>query len=59
LYPADVFCECLSDNDGVQLENEHGKVATKVLIQKSMKPGHIRVPHGWWYPELGGSENLT
>ena len=24
-----------------------------------MKSGHIRVPHGWWYPELRGKEKLA
>ncbi|NQX93420.1 MAG: dehydrogenase, partial [Erythrobacter sp.] len=28
----------------------------KVAIQESMKEGHIRVPHGWWYPEMRGGE---
>ena len=24
-----------------------------------MKEGHIRVPHGWWYPELRGEVDLA
>jgi len=24
-----------------------------------MKEGHVRVPHGWWYPELRGREALA
>jgi hypothetical protein len=24
-----------------------------------MKQGHVRVPHGWWYPELRGKEALS
>ena len=24
-----------------------------------MKPGHLRVPHGWWYPELRGKVDLS
>ena len=23
-----------------------------------MKEGHLRVPHGWWYPELRGKVEL-
>lgn len=59
LHPTNAFCEGHNNNDEVGLENEHGKVAAKVTIQKSMKPGHVRGPHGWWYPELYGSENLA
>jgi hypothetical protein len=24
-----------------------------------MLQGHLRVPHGWWYPELRGSAELA
>jgi hypothetical protein len=30
-----------------------------VLVQPSMKQGHIRVPHGWWYPEMRGEAKLA
>ena len=24
-----------------------------------MREGHVRVPHGWWYPETRGEEKLA
>ena len=33
------------------LESATGTVTAQLSIQQSMKEGHIRVPHGWWYPE--------
>lgn len=24
-----------------------------------MKQGHVRVPHGWWYPEMRGEVDLA
>jgi len=59
LHPADAAKEGLIDGDWVKLETDTGEVKAKILIQASMKAGHIRVPHGWWYPELRGSENLA
>jgi len=59
LHPSDAAKEQLKDNDWVELETAQGKVQAKVLVQASMKAGHIRVPHGWWYPELRGEQPLA
>ena len=59
LHPTDAQAEGLSDGDWVRLETENGHVTALLSVQPSMKEGHIRVPHGWWYPELRGHEPLA
>jgi len=59
LHPDDANQEQLSDGDWVRLETKSGAVTAKISVQDSMKQGHIRVPHGWWYPELRGTEKLA
>ena len=59
MHPTDATREQLADGDWVRLESATGAVTAQILIQQSMKEGHIRVPHGWWYPEARGQENLA
>ena len=59
MHPADAARQNIVDHDWVKLQTETGEVTAKVLVQESMKEGHIRVPHGWWYPELRGSAELA
>ena len=59
LHPTDAKREGLADGDWAQLETATGSVRAKIQVQDSMKEGHVRVPHGWWYPELRGKERLS
>ena len=59
MHPTDAARQEIEDNQWVKLETRTGEVVAKVLIQDSMKEGHVRVPHGWWYPELRGSADLA
>ncbi len=59
LHPEDAEREGVRDDEWVRLETEHGTVTAKVSVQASMKEGHLRVPHGWWYPELRGKADLA
>jgi len=59
LHPDDAHRDQLIDGDWVRLETKSGAVTAKISIQESMKQGHVRVPHGWWYPELRGKEQLA
>lgn len=59
LHPTDANKEGLVDGDWAKLTTATGEVQAKILVQESMKQGHIRVPHGWWYPELRGTEPLA
>ena len=56
---ADLSSDGLVDGEWARLETEHGHVYAKISIQDSMRPGHLRVPHGWWYPETLGSVDLA
>ncbi len=59
LHPDDAESEGIGDGDWACLETDTGEVVAQVAVQDSMKQGHIRVPHGWWYPELRGSAELA
>jgi anaerobic selenocysteine-containing dehydrogenase len=59
MHPTDAARQEIEDNQWVKLETRTGEVVAKVSIQDSMKEGHVRVPHGWWYPELRGSADLA
>ena len=59
LHPEDAAREEIEDGDWACLESEFGQVVARVSVQGSMKQGHVRVPHGWWYPELRGKELLS
>ena len=56
MHPIDAERQGLVDGDWVDVQTETGSVAGKVLVQESMKERHIRVPHGWWYPEMRGGD---
>ena len=58
IHPDDADLEGLADGDWVKLETAYGDVTAELAVQKSMKPRHLRVPHGWWYPELRGKAQL-
>ena len=59
IHPADAEREGLVDEDWIELQTEHGKVSAQLSVQASMKQVHLRVPHGWWYPETRGQEHLA
>jgi anaerobic selenocysteine-containing dehydrogenase len=59
IHPEDAERDGLADGDWVRLETPTGQVSAKLSIQASMLPGHLRVPHGWWYPELRGTAELA
>ena len=59
LHPDDAAQEGIEDGAWAQLETPYGKVTAQISVQESMKPGHVRVPHGWWYPELRGQDDLA
>jgi len=59
IHPEDAEREGLIDGVWVELQTSHGKVTMQLSVQESMKTGHLRVPHGWWYPELRGEAELV
>lgn len=59
IHPSDASQEGLTDGGWVRLETATGAVVAKLAIKESMLEGHLRVPHGWWYPELRGKAELS
>lgn len=59
MHPADASRDGLVDEQWVELQTAYGKVSAQLSVQSSMKEGHVRVPHGWWYPETSGREQLA
>lgn len=42
----------LSEGEWVEVENELAKISIMVAIKDAMPDGLIRIPHGWWKPEM-------
>lgn len=59
MHPTDAERDGLVDEEWVELQTAYGKVSAQLSVQPSMKEGHVRVSHGWWYPETRGTEELA
>lgn len=59
LHPEDAMRDGFVDGDWARLETAHGEVHAKVSVQEGMRRGHLRVPHGWWFPETRGEVDLA
>ncbi len=59
MHPEDATREGLADGEWVEVQTAYGAVTMELSVQASMKLGHLRVPHGWWYPELRGTVPLA
>ncbi len=55
LHPDDAAEAGLVDGDWIKVVTSHGEVQLRVSVREDMRPGHVRVPHGWWFPELIGT----
>jgi anaerobic selenocysteine-containing dehydrogenase len=53
VHPDDAFREGLVGGEWVRVESAHGSIVAQVEIHETMRAGHLRVPHGWWFPEMG------
>jgi len=42
----------LTEGEWVEVANESGAIEIKVTVRDSMPDGLIRIPHGWWKPEM-------
>ncbi|MBB5188724.1 anaerobic selenocysteine-containing dehydrogenase [Zhongshania antarctica] len=50
----------LQENEWVIIENQTGKISAQVAIKEAMPNGLVRVPHGWWKPEMqSGAGHLS
>ncbi len=59
VHPDDAKRDDLLDGQWARLETPHGHVTAKIEVQPGMRRGHVRVPHGWWYPETRGRLDLA
>ncbi|MDP6178818.1 MAG: molybdopterin-dependent oxidoreductase [Desulfatiglandales bacterium] len=46
----------IEEGEWVYIENRMGRVKRKAKVTPTVHPKMIAVPHGWWLPELKGSE---
>lgn len=42
----------LEEGEWVEVENELANISIKVAIKDAMPDDLIRIPHGWWKPEM-------
>ena len=59
MHPDDAKREDLTDGEWIELQTAYGAVSAELSVQANMKTGHLRVPHGWWYPEATETETLA
>jgi len=59
MHPDDAKREDFKDGEWVELQTAYGAVSAELSVQPNMKTGHLRVPHGWWYPEAMDTETLA
>ncbi|HEY2223621.1 molybdopterin-containing oxidoreductase family protein [Actinomycetospora sp.] len=52
VHPDDAAAEGLADGDWAEIASAHGRISAMVEVREDMQRGHLRVPHGWWFPEL-------
>lgn len=60
INPADAAARDLNTGDWVVVTTAHGQCQLRTLVRDDMPVGLIRVPHGWWKPEMAqGRECLS
>lgn len=59
VHPDDAVRFGLAEGDWARIESAHGAIVAKVAIHATMRAGHVRVPHGWWFPEIEPDQNLS
>lgn len=55
IHPADAAREGVAEGDWVEVSSPHGAITGVAELRPDMLSGHLRVPHGWWFPELLGT----
>lgn len=50
--PGTAEAQNVEEGEWVEVENELAKISIKVAIKDAMPDGLIRIPHGWWKPEM-------
>ena len=52
LSPATAAQVGVADGDWAEVSNRTGKIAIRVSVRDAMPDGLVRIPHGWWKPEM-------
>lgn len=55
LHPDDADREGVAEGDWVEVSSTQGAISGVAELRPDMLVGHLRVPHGWWFPELLGA----
>ena len=56
IHPETARKHGIEDGEWVYIENRQGRIKRKAKVTPTVHPKMITVPHGWWLPELKGSE---
>lgn len=60
LHPDDAAAVGVKEQDWVRLSTTQGSCKLRTAIREDMAKGLVRVPHGWWKPEMAqGKEGLS
>ena len=54
INPADAAAEGVADGAWCVVESAYGRVELVARLDDAQPAGSVRVPHGWWKPELPG-----
>lgn len=55
VHPDDADEVGLADGDWAEVFTAHGSMSAVVEVRTDMRRHHLRIPHGWWFPELLGT----
>ena len=50
--PGTAAAQGIAEGDWVEVINPTGSAAMQVLVKAAMPDGLVRIPHGWWKPEM-------
>lgn len=53
LHPEDAEEAGIADGQAAIAETAQGQVRMKAAVRGDMQRGLVRIPHGWWLPEVG------
>ena len=53
LHPEDAEEAGITDGEPAVAETAQGRVHMKAAVRSDMQKGLVRIPHGWWLPEVG------
>jgi anaerobic selenocysteine-containing dehydrogenase len=59
VHPADARRHGLEDGVWVDVATPHGSVRLQTALREDMPEGLLRVPHGWWKPEVKDPTTLS